>query len=113
MPQLYEGLPPGAHTAERERKVVAIKTKPTNSSWRSIGSCCGATCNPHPALFHAAQFARPAIAQLAPEVIAAKLEAYHRGEIKRLSINLPPQHLKLLCASIVFPAYCLGVNPVK
>ena len=45
------------------------------------------------------------------EVIAAKLEACRRGEIRRLIINVPPRHLKSLCASIAFPAWVLGQNP--
>lgn len=42
------------------------------------------------------------------EVIAAKLEACRLGKIRRLVINLPPRHLKSLCASVAFPAWCLG-----
>ena len=45
------------------------------------------------------------------EVIAAKLAAVLRGEIRRLIINLPPRSLKSLLASIAFPAWCLGHNP--
>jgi predicted phage terminase large subunit-like protein len=45
------------------------------------------------------------------EVIAAKLEAVRRGEIKRLIINVPPRHLKSICASVAFVAYCLGHDP--
>lgn len=45
------------------------------------------------------------------ELIAAKLEAVRRGTIKRLIINVPPRHLKSLCASIAFPAGCLGHAP--
>src|SRR6516225_4964655 len=44
-------------------------------------------------------------------VIAAKLAAVRRGQIRRLIINLPPRHLKSLLASIAFPAWCLGHNP--
>jgi hypothetical protein len=44
-------------------------------------------------------------------VIAAKLTAVRRGEIRRLIINLPPRHLKSLMASIAFPAWCLGHDP--
>jgi predicted phage terminase large subunit-like protein len=42
------------------------------------------------------------------EVIAAKLTAVQRGEIRRLIINLPPRHLKSLMASVALPAWCLG-----
>src|SRR5208337_1816811 len=45
------------------------------------------------------------------EVIAAKLEACRLGKIRRLVINLPPRHLKSLCASVAFPAWCLGHDP--
>ena len=45
------------------------------------------------------------------EVIAAKLEACRRGEIRRLIINVPPRHLKSLCASVAFPAWILGLDP--
>lgn len=45
------------------------------------------------------------------EVIAAKLEACRRGDIRRLIINLPPRNLKSHCASIAFAAWCLGHKP--
>src|SRR6201988_3920609 len=45
------------------------------------------------------------------QVIAAKLAAVRRGEIRRLIINLPPRHLKSHLGSIAFPAWCLGHNP--
>jgi len=45
------------------------------------------------------------------EVIAAKLAAVRRGEIRRLIITLPPRHLKSHLASIAFPAWCLGHDP--
>ncbi|SFN24900.1 phage uncharacterized protein (putative large terminase), C-terminal domain-containing protein [Nitrosospira briensis] len=44
-------------------------------------------------------------------VIAAKLEACHRGEIRRLIVNLPPRHLKSHCISIAFVAWYLGHHP--
>ncbi len=52
---------------------------------------------------------------LAPhiEVVATKLEAVRRGEIKRLIINLPPRHLKSHCVSVAFVAWLLGRDPVK
>ena len=46
------------------------------------------------------------------EVIAAKLAAVREGKIRRLIINLPPRHLKSLMASIAFPAWCLGHDPL-
>jgi hypothetical protein len=42
------------------------------------------------------------------EVVAAKLAACQSGEIKRLIINIPPRHLKSLCASVALPAWWLG-----
>lgn len=45
------------------------------------------------------------------DVMAAKLEACRRGKIRRLIINIPPRHLKSLCGSVAFPAFCLGHNP--
>jgi hypothetical protein len=52
---------------------------------------------------------------LAPhiEVIATRLEAVRRGEIKRLIINLPPRHLKSHCVSVAFIAWLLGHHPAK
>jgi hypothetical protein len=52
---------------------------------------------------------------LAPhiEVIATKLEAVRRGEIRRLIINLPPRHLKSHCVSVAFVAWLLGHDPGK
>jgi predicted phage terminase large subunit-like protein len=45
------------------------------------------------------------------EVMAAKLEACRQGKIRRLIINIPPRHLKSICTSIAFTAWCLGYNP--
>lgn len=45
------------------------------------------------------------------ELIAAKLMDCIAGRIRRLIINVPPRHLKSLCASIAFPAFCLGHDP--
>jgi len=45
------------------------------------------------------------------EVMTAKLEACRQGKIRRLIINIPPRHLKSLCASIALPAWHLGHNP--
>ena len=44
-------------------------------------------------------------------VIAKKLEAVARGEIKRLIINMPPRHSKSEFASYLMPAWFLGRNP--
>ena len=47
------------------------------------------------------------------ELIASKLDAVRRGEIKRLIINLPPRHLKSHCVSVAFVAWVLGHDPGK
>ena len=47
------------------------------------------------------------------DVMAAKLEAVRRGEIKRLAIALPPRHLKSHMASIAFAAFVLGHDPTR
>jgi predicted phage terminase large subunit-like protein len=47
------------------------------------------------------------------ELIAEKLEAVERGDIKRLMIFMPPQHGKSQIASIHFPAWYIGRNPDK
>lgn len=44
-------------------------------------------------------------------LIARKLEAVERGEIKRLMIFMPPRHGKSMLASEFFPAWYLGRNP--
>jgi predicted phage terminase large subunit-like protein len=46
-------------------------------------------------------------------MIAEKLEAVARGEIKRLMICMPPRHGKSELASRRFPAWFLGRNPSK
>jgi predicted phage terminase large subunit-like protein len=45
------------------------------------------------------------------EVVAAKLDAVRRGEIKRLIITVPPRYLKSICASVCLPAFLLGHDP--
>ena len=47
------------------------------------------------------------------KIIAEKLEAVERGEIKRLMITLPPRHGKSEICSIQFPAWFIGRNPEK
>lgn len=44
-------------------------------------------------------------------LVAAKLEAVERGEIKRLMLFLPPRHGKSQLASQLFPAWYLGRDP--
>lgn len=46
-------------------------------------------------------------------MIAEKLEAVARGEIKRLRIHMPPRHGKSELASKRFPAFFMGVQPRK
>jgi len=45
------------------------------------------------------------------ELIADKLEAIERGELKRLMIFMPPRHGKSQLATINFPAWYLGRHP--
>ena len=45
------------------------------------------------------------------KVLASKLEAVERGEIKRLAIFMPPRHGKSILSSEFFPAWYLGRNP--
>lgn len=47
------------------------------------------------------------------ELIASKLEAVERGDIKRLMLFLPPRHGKSELASRYFPAWYLGRNPKR
>lgn len=44
-------------------------------------------------------------------LVAAKLEAVERGDIKRLIISMPPRHGKSLLASTYFPAWYHGRHP--
>ena len=44
-------------------------------------------------------------------LIARKLEAVERGEIRRLMISMPPRHGKSMLASEFFPAWYIGRNP--
>ncbi|GBR74538.1 phage terminase protein [Candidatus Termititenax aidoneus] len=44
-------------------------------------------------------------------VICTKLEAVERGELKRLIVNLPPQHGKSATISDHFPSWYLGKHP--
>jgi hypothetical protein len=45
------------------------------------------------------------------QLITERLEAFHRGEIKRLFISMPPRHGKSYCVSRLFPPWILGRNP--
>ena len=45
------------------------------------------------------------------KIVAEKLEAMARGELKRLIINMPPRHTKSEFASYLFPAWFIGRMP--
>lgn len=45
--------------------------------------------------------------------ICNALQAVEEGKVKRLIITAPPQHMKSLHSSIIFPSYCLGRNPKR
>lgn len=45
------------------------------------------------------------------KIMAEKLEAVARGELKRLIINMPPRHTKSEFASYLFPAWMIGRRP--
>jgi hypothetical protein len=45
------------------------------------------------------------------EVMASRLEACRRAEIRRLVVNQPPRSLKSIAVSVAFPAWVLGHNP--
>jgi predicted phage terminase large subunit-like protein len=47
------------------------------------------------------------------DAIAWHLERVHRGEIRRLIINMPPRSLKSIAASVAFPAFVLGHDPSR
>lgn len=60
------------------------------------------------------QYTNPAyVAAPHHSLIAEKLEAVERGEIKRLMITMPPRHGKSELASRRFPAWFLGRNADK
>lgn len=45
--------------------------------------------------------------------IAWHLQQVAEGNIRRLIIELPPRHLKSICASVSFPAWMLGRDPTR
>lgn len=45
--------------------------------------------------------------------IATQLMRVHRGEIRRLNINMPPRTMKSFLASVAYPAWLLGKNPAE
>jgi predicted phage terminase large subunit-like protein len=47
------------------------------------------------------------------ELLAEKLEAVERGEIKRLIVTMPPRHGKTELCSIRFPSWYLGLHPER
>ena len=57
-------------------------------------------------------FIRPGFKRVAHlELLADKLEAVERGDIKRLIITMPPRHGKSETTSKLFPTWYLGKNP--
>lgn len=60
------------------------------------------------------EYTNPAyVAAAHHDLIAQRLEAVERGEIKRLMICMPPRHGKSELASRRFPAWCIGRNPER
>ena len=47
------------------------------------------------------------------KLLAEKLEAVERGDIRRLAIFMPPRHGKSILTSEFFPAWYMGRNPDK
>jgi hypothetical protein len=47
------------------------------------------------------------------EAIAYALERVRLGPCKQLIINMPPRALKLITASVAFPAFVLGLDPTR
>lgn len=47
------------------------------------------------------------------EALAFSLSEIGAGKTNRLIINIPPRHLKSICASVALPAYILGLDPTK
>lgn len=45
--------------------------------------------------------------------IISRLQAFERGEVKKLMVFMPPQHGKSQLTSRLFPAYLLGKNPKR
>jgi len=45
------------------------------------------------------------------DLVSDALMRCHRGETKRLIINMPPRYLKSFCASVAFPAWSLALRP--
>ena len=47
------------------------------------------------------------------EVLATKLAASRRGQLRRLIVCIPPRMLKSIAVSVAFPAWLLGHDPTK
>jgi len=47
------------------------------------------------------------------EVLATRLAACRRGELRRLTVCLPPRMLKSIAVSVAYPAWLLGHDPSK
>lgn len=66
-------------------------------TWKLLPYCVGQWAGYMPAPHH--------------KLLARKLEAVARKELRRLIIEVPPRHGKSMLASEFFPAYNLGLNP--
>ena len=44
-------------------------------------------------------------------VIADRMTAVAKGELKRLIVNMPPRHTKSEFASVYFPSWMMGLRP--
>ena len=44
-------------------------------------------------------------------VIADRMTAVAKGELKRLIVNMPPRHTKSEFASVYFPSWMMGLQP--
>src|SRR5438105_4180459 len=49
----------------------------------------------------------------ATDAVAHALGKVVRGETTRLIVNIPPRHLKSICASVALPAFLLGHDPTR
>jgi hypothetical protein len=47
------------------------------------------------------------------EAVTHALQRVVNGETTRLIINIPPRHLKSICASVALPAFLLGHDPTR
>jgi predicted phage terminase large subunit-like protein len=73
--------------------------------------------NPHEARRHFLPFVRKVWPEFIHgkhhDIMADAFERIEKGELKRCIINLPPRHTKSKFASVLFPAWHLGLHPEK